>query len=141
MRHRYKNKQLQYLVQWKDLDEITWEPEYHFDTQEVIDEYWQSINKKRPNSSTIALVLFLNAFKLVKNSPLMLLAILGFLCLASGQSITDDFKLCDIKNRQVWSLPNSCKQEIIEMPRLNNNYHVLSKTMNEFDGLGTSDVR
>ncbi len=32
LKHRIRNNQLQYLVKWKDTDEQTWEPEYHFDT-------------------------------------------------------------------------------------------------------------
>ena len=43
LNHRTRNKQLQYLVKWRDTDEQTWEPEYHFDTKECIEEYWQKL--------------------------------------------------------------------------------------------------
>ena len=42
---RKRNGQLEFFVNWKELDEseCTWEPKNHFDTVECIQEFW---NKK-----------------------------------------------------------------------------------------------
>lgn len=42
-----------------------------------------------------------------------------------------------VSSNEIWNIPESCKQPSIEMQRLNNNYFILSKRHNEFDGIAT----
>jgi hypothetical protein len=53
------------LVKWKESDEQTWEPEYHFDTTEIIDEYWNEINKRKPDQVFFCLADISKAFRLL----------------------------------------------------------------------------
>ena len=140
LKHRTRNKQLQYLVKWKDTDEQTWEPEYHFDTTECIEEYWQKLNKPVPsNQILMCLTTFAKIFKYLGHSHLSIFLLFCCVFVTDSQIIIkEQFKFCDVQSKEVWDLPESCKQFTPETARLNNNFHVLSKKQNEFDGMGTA---
>lgn len=86
LRHRTRNKQLQYLVKWKDSEEQTLEPKYHFDTTECIDEYWQKVNQNKNNKALLYLTTLSRIFKIVAQNPIMLsLFLLCIICVADSQ--------------------------------------------------------
>ena len=136
--HRTKNGELQYLTLWKD-GEQSWEPEYHFDTTEVIEEYWAKQNKENKSNQLNNLFLVAKAFKLFGLNPVssILLIFLFILSIATGHNINENFKFCDVKSREVWNLPTSCQIESISLPKQNNNFFILSKAHNEFDSIAT----
>jgi len=126
LKHRTRNKTLQYLVKWMNSDEQTWEPEYHFDTREVIDEYWESINKPKPNSALFCLNKFKQALSLFALSPTIFL-LLFCVCSIDAHTIKGNFKLCDITSKENWDLPESCSISNQKPQVQNNNYYVISK--------------
>jgi len=138
LNHRTKNGELQYLTLWKD-GEQSWEPEYHFDTTEVIEDYWSNIRNKSNSKPLNNLLLVAKAFRLLglSSASVTVLSIFFLISLAVGQTINENFKFCDVQSREVWNLPTSCQIESILLPKQNNNFFILSKAHNEFDALAT----
>jgi len=141
IKHRTQNRQLEYLVKFSN-DSVSWEPEYYFDTTDLIDAYWNSFetnNNDNNRNSTNLLILFAQAFKLINKLPILIIFGLCLLTICEAQSISHNFKLCDLgEAKQIWNIPNNCNIAPINKPnQANNNYYILSKTLNEFDTLAT----
>lgn len=137
LKHRKRNKTLQYLVKWKDSDEQTWEPDYHFDTTEIIDDYWKEINKTKPNQVLLCLTNISKALRIISSNITFFLLFMCILCVIDTQIIKERVKFCDIQNREIWDLPESCVNTEIKPEYFNDEYFILSKITNEFDTLGT----
>ena len=138
--HRSRNNQLQYLTLWKDTQEQSWEPEYNFDTTEVIDEYWaKQPDKLKPQVQSVLLSIS-KAFKLltlcIGLNPLLFFLLFCVTMCASFE-VSDTFKLCDISSPEVWNFQGSCEQSTMFNIKSNDFYHILAKRNNEFDGWAT----
>ena len=131
--HRKRKNRYEYLVKWagQSEEENSWEPEGHFDTIEIIEEYWSSINKTP--IATLASTKFSSLINIV--SALLILS--ATLSNVNAIRIKDSFRFCEIHdNKAIWALPESCTVQDTPMETGNNKYYVLSKLTNEVDGRG-----
>ena len=131
--HRKRKNRFEYLVKWakQPESENSWEPEGHFDTVEIIEEYWGSINK------TPTATLASTKFSALINTVSALLIISATLGSSNAIRVKDNFRFCEIHdNKAIWALPESCAVQDIPMETVSSNYYVLSKLTNEVDGRG-----
>ena len=140
--HRIKKKQIEYLVKYKDDEIPVWEPDHAFDTLEIIEQYWNDLNNnnekdenKQTNETINFIHLYFRAAKIINRNMLILIIFMMCICSSIGNNniIKSKFKLCDINNKQILDIHNSCKNENIISKQLNANYFILSKSNNEFD--------
>ena len=130
LKHRKRKGKYEYLVKWANQPESEncWEPESSFDTIEIIEEYWASINKTpQANLATTNPL-----FKIIS-----LLMIFSTIPTTDAIRIRDKFKLSEIHdNKAIWDIPESCKINHKPAHNVRSDYYILSKLTNEVDGRG-----
>ena len=136
--HRTRHGHLEYFVKWKDYPEhdCSWVKESSFDTTEIIEEYWNTINAPTEASLTTASIAKTHTLpNYVSCNWLMKIFIfLLFLPLIYTQEITGNYKLCDINNKVLVDTQLNCMQKLSSQQRQVQLWHVMSKRRHAIDG-------
>ena len=127
---RKRRNKYEYLVKWKDYPEndCTWEPEEHFDTTEIIEEFWankHSINMTYTPMNWLwkSIFMFMIIFSCINNS--------------TAFKVKDKFKYCEVHGtKAIWDMPESCAKPIQIDAGKKEIFHIISKKSNEIEGKG-----
>ena len=148
--HKKEDDQILYLVKWKDSGE-SWIPEDHFNTVEVINDYYNSKNEDKASELRIQPKRGVKTIRKpetkkkrgrppkLTGSNLVLSVVLAIfflpLVLAESKKINNKFKFCDITaNPTILDVENSCQ---VYRRNMNTNVvkiHVLDELRNQVEG-------